>query len=140
MHIKTIFAVLLLSVSTWTSAAPGDNEIVKSPVTALSGGNATITLPVPRDHSHNFAGVVYYDSSTGGDSDRVTPSAGSETYTLETPVKPGVFQSFTDNTAAANTPSQVNWGTNTTRVRVVLSGIAGNGVTHAQLIFFGNEQ
>ena len=118
-------------------AGTSDNELKRSPVVALSSGAATIDLPVTHLYSHNFAGVIYFSDANG--EIQVAPTAGSETFTIETIVQPGIFQSFTDNTLNSATPSQVDWSANTIQVRVVLAGVSGGGATHCQLIFYGNE-
>ena len=141
MNMKRLIVLLLLTLLPGVSSAlPDDNQLARSPVVALSGGGATITLQVGTNFSHNFAGVIYFNDDSGADSAMVTPTAGTETYSVESILQPGTFQTFNNNTLNAMTPNQVDWSVNTNRVRVVLSGVTGNGATHARLIFFGNEQ
>lgn len=136
---KLILFFIAILLPATPLAEPGDNQYKRSEVFELSNGAATVTMITSHYWSHNFAGVIYYNDESGDTNNVVTPTAGTETYTLETVFKPGVFQTFTNNTLSSNTPSQVDWSANTVRVRVVLAGVSGNGVTHVRLVFYGNE-
>lgn len=109
-------------------------ELRQSDITALAAGAATITLDFDSDYSHTFAGVTYYDSLTGDNV--VTPGAGTETYTVETLVKPEVFQPVTGSPLNSNDEADISWNANVTRVRVVLAAVTT--ATHVRLRVGGN--
>jgi hypothetical protein len=109
-------------------------EVYESDVTALAAGAAIITIDFDSDYSHTFAGVTYYDSITGDNV--VTPGAGTEAYTVETLVKPEVFQTVTGSPLNSADEADISWNANVTRVRVVLAAVTT--ATHVRLRVGGN--
>lgn len=107
--------------------------IDESSVVELSGGGAVIPLPVNASYRHSFAGVEYY--SDAGITP-VVPSAGTETYTLTTTVKPSSKQSFAGSVINSADETQVSWAANITSLEVTLAGVVG--ATHVKLLFSGN--
>lgn len=134
-----VTALVLLALAHAAGAVPGDNYLLKSPVTQLTSGAATITLPVNSMVTHNFAGTICFNAASGSDSTLRVPTGGTETYTVETVNLPGRYQQIAGNTVQASASAQADWAANTKSVRVVLSGVTGNNVTHCQLIVTGNE-
>lgn len=112
-------------------------EPFRSQIVEITAGAASVDLPMREDYTHNFAGVIYYTDDSGEDTARVRPTAGTETFTIETSLQPGEFQSFNSNTNGADAPGQVNWSSNTKTVRVNITGLTG-GATHCQLVAIGN--
>ena len=106
----------------------------ESAVVALAAGAATITIDFDSDYSHSFAGVSYYDS-IDGDAYAV-PTAGTEAYTVETLVKPNIFQDVPNSPLNSADVEDISWNGNVTRVRVVLASV--DVATHVRLRVSGN--
>lgn len=108
----------------------------QSLVIALTAGAATIDLEFDKSYRHSFAGIEYF--SDAGGATPVVPTAGTETYTLTTTVKPSSQQAFSGSVINSADEDQVSWAANVTSVRCVLAAVAGNGATHVRLIVSGN--
>lgn len=109
-------------------------ELRQSDVVALVGNAATITIDFDSDYAHTFAGVSYYDSADG--TTLASPLAGTETYTVETLVKPGIFQAVPNSPLNSADDSDISWDGNVTRVKVVLAAVTV--ATHVKLRVSGN--
>ncbi len=105
----------------------------QSDVHEISGGDLTFT--VDNTYPHNFAGIVWYNDSGGATP--VTPSGGTATITIKTPIQPQGFQSITGGILAADVVSQVDWAGNTEEIKVAFDSIVG--ATHARLFWAGNS-
>lgn len=95
---------------------------------------AELIMDVSSNHPHCFAGVVFYNSASGGTA--VLPATGTATITVETQMQPGFFQNVENNAIDVTAAGQVDWSSNTTRVKVNLTSITG--ATHYQLRVAGN--
>jgi len=124
----------------------GDSDLTLSPhvqlgtITALSGSAATLTVTIPDEagyrRGHWFAAVEYYSDSAGATV--VAPTAGTNTFTVKTPLLPNEFQAIAaaaPNMATANT--QVDWSGPTLVVKAVVASASGNGATHCRLRVVG---
>lgn len=103
-------------------------------VIALAAGAATLTLDVDPSYRHSFAAVEYYSDALGAT--QVVPSAGTETFTLISPLLPTAEQVFTDNTSNSADEQTVSWAFNIVTVKAVLAGVVG--ATHCRIRFIGN--
>ena len=103
-------------------------------VTALAGGAATLTLDVDPSYRHSFAAVEYY--SDAGGTTVVSPTAGTETYTLISPLLPNAELTFTDNVVNSADDCLASWAANIVTVKVVLASV--DVATHCRLRFMGN--
>lgn len=100
---------------------------------AISTVATTITLTlddVAAGKSHCFAGVRFFADSSG--STPATPGAGTVTITVETSPTAPVFEAVPSNVITAATPTTVNWGAPTKRVRATPDSITV--ATHYQLV------
>ena len=105
-----------------------------SPIIAFAGGAATVELDVDPSYRHSFAAVEYY--SDAGGATVVAPPAGTETYTLISPLLPTKELAFTDNVTNSADDCLVDWSANIITVKVVLAGV--DVATHCRLRFIGN--
>ena len=105
-----------------------------SKVIALSAGAATLTLDVDPSYRHSFAAVEYYDDAGG--TSVVDPTAGTETYTLITPLLPTKEIVFADNVVNSADDCLVSWAANIVTIKVVLASV--DVATHVRLRFMGN--
>jgi hypothetical protein len=105
-----------------------------SQVIALAGGAATLTLEVNPSYRHSFAAVEYYSDAEG--TTVVSPTAGTETYTLVSPLLPNAELPFTDNVVNSADVCLASWAANVTTVKVVLASV--DVATHCRLRFMGN--
>lgn len=103
-------------------------------VIALAGGAATMTLDVDPSYRHSFAAVEYYSDADG--TTVVSPTAGTETYTLITPLLPNAELTFTDNVVNSADDCLASWAANINTVKVVLASV--DVATHVRLRFIGN--
>jgi len=103
-------------------------------VIALAAGAATMTLDVDPSYRHSFAAVEYYSDAEG--TTVVSPTAGTETYTLITPLLPSAELTFTDNVVNSADDCLVDWSANINTVKVVLASV--DVATHVRLRFIGN--
>jgi len=93
----------------------------QSEIITITNGQS-IELDISYQYRHWFAGVIAYSDAQG--SSIIQPSAGKYTFSILTPTQPNGYQSFQNNELRANTPSQVNWASNTDKVKVVISDIS----------------
>jgi hypothetical protein len=105
----------------------------QSEIIEITNGESII-IDVSYQYRHWFAGVIPYDDAQG--SNILQPSAGKYTFSILTPMQPNGYQSFQNNVLRANTPSQVNWASNTDKVKVVISDISTT--LYLKLMVFGN--
>jgi len=112
----------------------GFGKAFEGGIVALSGGAATVVLPLDGEGRHWFAGVSYYSDADGTPA---TPGAGTETYTVRTHVKPNVDQAFENNVINSADIEQANWLSPTKSVQVILAGVTT--ATHVQLRAFSNR-
>jgi len=107
----------------------GRPGIVVSALTELDSGAATIelTLADGEHYRHWFAAVSYYNSAEV----LVTPGAGTEVYTVDTPLRPGVYQSIVNGSHNSAAVEQADWASPTTKVKVVLASVTT--ATHVRL-------
>lgn len=110
-------------------------ELRESGVIALTAGAATITIDFDKDYAHSFAGISYFDSAAADNP--VLPTVGTETYTVETVTKPGIFQAVTGSPVNSVDQVDVGWDANATQVRVVLAAV--DVATHVILRVSGNS-
>ena len=110
----------------------------ESAISAIdSSGNATINITPPRGYTHWFAAVEFFQDVNGDN--QAEPDSGTLTFTIKSPVLPEFYQAFTSNTVdLSSANAQVNWGSPTCGVRVVLSGVSGDSVSHARLRISGH--
>lgn len=105
----------------------------QSEITTITNGES-IELDVSYQYRHWFAGVIAYDDAQG--SNIIQPSAGKYTFSILTPMQPNGYQSFPNNILRANIPSQVNWSSNTDKVKVVITEISTT--LYLKLMVMGN--
>ena len=103
-----------------------DNRTFETNVELIS---STLSLTLDPSYRHNFAALEFYSDANG--ETVVTPTAGSITYEVVTPVTPNTFEPFTDNVKDATSSTLVSWAVNTTSIRATITGITG--ATHARL-------
>ena len=107
--------------------------VTKSKVTPIT--QTSLTLSIDPNLVRHFAGVVFYLDSSGEEDD--LPTSGTATITVQTVVQPGGFQDVESNVLDVASLNQVDWSSNTERVRVQLSSITGFA-THYRLIVSSN--
>jgi len=96
--------------------------MVEGGIVAVTDG-VQLEIELDPSYRHSFAGVEFYSDAEG--TTPVTPSGGTVTFELKTPLQPNAFQSFTLNAISAASADQVNWGTNALAVRATLSSVVG---------------
>lgn len=112
-------------------------RLYESPVVALGAGEIEMEVD-SCDLRHWFAGVEWYDDVAGEAGDVVTPTAGSSTFTVKTPLIPLLDQAIPGNVVNyAVNDEQVSFATNILSMKVTFAGITG-AATHARLRVMGN--
>lgn len=109
-------------------------KTITSEVVAV--GEGEILLTVDQNYVHNYAGVIFYNSSSGTVPLDPSGLTGSTTFTVKTLAQPQGYQTLPANIVAANALGQVNWAANTLEVKAVFAALTG--ATHARLVFIGN--
>ncbi len=114
----------------------GHSQIYDSGVVALAGGAATVNLTkVAHAYRHWFVGIEYYDDVAGLPGDHVNPTTGTETFTVETHMKPIDFQAFTNNVLNSDSGQQANFNADAENIRCVLAGV--DVATHVRMRAIG---
>jgi len=110
-----------------------DFELVESDAVTVA---TTIDLIGLRaDFPHCFVGVQFFADAAGATP--ATPGAGTAVVTLETINSEGIFEAPPSNTIDATAPHTVNWDANTSKVKVVPSGITT--ATHWKAVWTANR-
>ncbi len=106
---------------------------LQSEVTAIAAGD--LILDVDVTYPHNFAGLIWYNDAEGVTP--VTPTGGTITITIKTPVQPQGYQEISGGVLSADVVSQVDWAANTEQVKAVFDTITG--ATYVRLLWAGNS-